>query len=311
MSHFFLKELEDRARLSPKRIVFSEGLEPRVMEAAKILEEKGLALPILVNNPADHPEFEEYAKILSELRGLALGDAREACLNPTMLATLILKNGDAKALLTGPSQTSKERVLPPLQVIKGREPGHKASGVFLMLLPESTNADAANGGVLLFADCAVNISPSVEELAQIALDSAATARGFGMEPKVAMLSFSTEGSADHPLVKRIQEAADLVQKLDPNLAISHDMQVDAALMDQIGASKAPHSLVAGHANVLIFPDLEAGNIAYKLVERLAGATAIGPLIQGLALPVAEVSRGSTAEDIVNAAVALQFISFTS
>jgi phosphate acetyltransferase len=170
-----------------------------------------------------------------------------------------------------------------------------------MVLPASVEADAANGGVLLFADCAVNISPSTEELAQIALDTADTAKTFGLEPVVALLSFSTAGSTEHPLTQRIRDAAAIARTLRPELPIEGEVQVDAALIDSIGHKKDPGFTLAGKANVLIFPELEAGNIGYKLVERLAGATAIGPILQGLKKPVNELSRGSDVEDIVNLA----------
>ena len=170
-----------------------------------------------------------------------------------------------------------------------------------MILPASVDEDAANGGVLVFADCAINVEPDEKTLADIAIDSAETAKRFGVEPVIAILSFSTAGSSDHSLAQKIRAAAALVKSRRPDLIVEGEMQVDAALMDQIGALKDPGSPVAGHANVLILPNLESGNIAYKLVERLAGAKAIGPLLQGLKKPVNEVSRGCSVEDIVNLA----------
>jgi phosphate acetyltransferase len=270
----FIENLKLRAQQNPKRIVFAEGTEPRVIAAAAQIEKEGLAIPIL---------FTE-----------AVEDAHQA-------ATEMLARGEADAMISGPTATSRERILPALKLIGPREPGHRVSGAMIMVLPSNVDPDAANGGVLLFADCAVNISPSPEELAQIAIDTADTAKQFGLDPVVALLSFSTAGSTEHPLTLRIREAAALARSLRPDLSIEGEVQVDAALIDSIGHTKDPKFALAGQANVLIFPELEAGNIGYKLVERLAGATAIGPILQGLAKPVNELSRGCSTEDIVNLA----------
>jgi len=298
MKQAFLQKIKAIAQNKNTRILFPEGTEPRVLEAAKIIQEEALAIPILIEDPLTHPEFEAMVNLHQELRESTEDEAREAATNPHMFGALLLKAGHADAMISGPSVPGKERILPAFQIIKTKEKDHKASAYFIMLMPKTVSEDAANGGVLLFADCAVNVEPTVQELAQIAIDTADSAKQLGLEPKVAMLSFSTEGSSDHPKAQRIREAAALVKKMRPDLLVSNDMQADAALMDAIGEKKAHENIIAGHANVLIFPDLEAGNIAYKLVERLANAEAIGPILQGLNKPVNELSRGCDVDDIV-------------
>lgn len=298
----FLQVLKDRARLNPKRIVFAEGGEERVKEAATELQKKGLCTPILLESPETYPEFQNYVQRFQELRGTTVEEATEKMKNPHYFATMMLHEGEADGMIAGPTAPSKERILPALEIIKTKIEHHRVSGAMIMMLPETVNPDAANGGVLLFADCAVNIEPTVEVLAQIAIDTAETALQLGIDPKVALLSFSTAGSTEHPLTKKMRDASALIKRQRPDLAVEGEMQVDAALMDQVAALKDPGSPIAGHANVLIFPDLEAGNIGYKLVERLAGATVIGPILQGLKKPVNEVSRGSSAQDIFNLAV---------
>lgn len=297
----FLKQIWERAKENPKRIVFAEGSEPRVKEAIAIIEREGLAVPVTFGDPAAEPYFEEFVKKFMELRGTTDEEARSKMNTPHYFATMMVQEGLADGMIAGPTATSRERILPALEIIKTKEKFHKVSGFFFMVLPADVDPDAANGGVLLFADCALNVDPDVPTLADIAIDSAETAKRFGVNPVIAMLSFSTAGSTQHPLAKKIQDAADLVKSRRPDLVVEGEMQVDAALMDSIGALKDPGSPVAGKANVLIFPNLESGNIGYKLVERLAGAKAIGPILQGLRKPVNEVSRGSSAEDIVNLA----------
>lgn len=298
----FLQTLKERARQNPKRIVFAEGGEARVKEAAATLQKEGLCLPILLENPEQHSKFAAYVQRFQELRGTTLEEATEKMKNPHYFATMMLHESEADGMIAGPNASSKERILPALELIKTKIEHHRVSGAMIMLLPKTVDSDAANGGILFFADCAVNIETTVEILAQIAIDTADTAKNLGLDPKVALLSFSTAGSTEHPLTKKMRDAATLIQHQRPDLAVEGEMQVDAALMDQVAALKDPGSPIAGHANVLIFPDLEAGNIAYKLVERLAGATAIGPILQGLKKPLNEVSRGSSTEDIVNLAV---------
>ncbi len=297
----FLKQIWDRAKQNPKRVVFAEGGEARVKEAIEVIVREGLAVPVTFGEPAADPHFEDFVKKFMELRGATEEEAREKMKTPHYFATMMVQEGLADGMIAGPTATSRERILPALEIIKTKEKFHKVSGFFFMILPADVDADAANGGILLFADCALNVDPDVPTLADIAIDSAETAKRFGIEPVIAMLSFSTAGSTEHPLTKKIRDAAALVKSRRPDLNVEGEMQVDAALMDKIGALKDPGSPVAGRANVLIFPDLEAGNIGYKLVERLAGAKAIGPILQGLRKPVNEVSRGSSTEDIVNLA----------
>lgn len=301
MSEAFLKQIWERAKQNPKRVVFAEGNEPRVKEAIEVITREGLAVPVTFGDPTTDPHFEDFVKKFMELRSTTEEEARSKLQNPHYFATMMVQEGLADGMIAGPTATSRERILPALEIIKTKEKFHKVSGFFFMVLPESVDSDAANGGILLFADCALNIDPDVPTLADIAIDSAETAKRFGVEPVIAMLSFSTAGSTEHPLAKKIQDAAALVKSRRPDLLVEGEMQVDAALMDSIGALKDPGSPVAGKANVLIFPNLEAGNIGYKLVERLAGAKAVGPILQGLRKPVNEVSRGSSAEDIVNLA----------
>jgi len=297
----FIETLKLRAKQNPKRIVFAEGNEPRIIEAAAQIEKEGVAIPILLKDPSSEAAFEDYVKAFQELRGTTREEAEAKMRLPHYFATMILHLGAADGMIAGPTATSRERILPALEIIKTKIEHHKVSGAMIMVLPATLDADAANGGVLLFADCAVNISPSPEELAQIALDTADTAKAFGLEPIVALLSFSTAGSTEHPLTQRIRDAAAIARTLRPDLPIEGEVQVDAALMDSIGQKKDPSFALAGKANVLIFPELEAGNIGYKLVERLGGATAIGPILQGLKKPVNELSRGSEVKDIVNLA----------
>lgn len=299
--HDFLKNIWVKAKANPKRIVFAEGNEARVLEAISIIEKEGLASPIHFGNPQEDPNFESFVKSFMLLRDTTEEEARNKMQLPHYFATMMVHEGLADGMIAGPTANSKERILPALEIIKTKEKGHKVSGLFFMVLPKTVNEDAANGGILFFADCALNIEPESTTLADIAIDSAETAISFGIEPVIAMLSFSTAGSTEHPLTKKIRDAAALVKSKRPDLKIEGEMQADAALMDEIGALKDPGSLIAGHANVLIFPNLESGNIAYKLLERLAGAQAIGPILQGLHKPINEVSRGCSVMDIVNLA----------
>lgn len=294
----FIEKIRAEARKSPQRIVFPDSSDPRVIEAALIIKNEGLAIPIL-DLPLDRSE--SYSEEFARLREVTIEEAREKMKDRNYFATMMVQMGDADAMIAGPISKAQERILPAFQIIKTRVAGHKVSGFNLMILNEQTDADAANGGILVFADVAVNVDPTADELAQIAIDSADTAKRFWIEPKIAMLSFSTAGSSNDIHAEKVREATDIVRNKRPDLEIGGEMQVDAALIDKIGEMKAPGSVVAGHANVLIFPDLEAGNIAYKLVERLAGAKVIGPLLQGLKKPVNEVSRGASVEDIVNLA----------
>ncbi|MBU0981628.1 phosphotransacetylase [Patescibacteria group bacterium] len=291
----FIQTIKDLARKNPQRIVFPEGTEPRIVEAAKIIEKEGIAKPILITDPpVSLPDFDRYAEEFASIREISPEEAHKTMKNPYYYATMMTYFCDADGMIAGPTLPGRDRILPAFKIIKTKEKFHRASGFFFMVLPDRE--------ILLFADCAVNIEPTAEELAEIAIDTAETARRFNLEPRIAMLSFSTAGSTDHPLVEKVKKAAHLVKLKRPDLKIEDmEMQADAALEEKVADIKAPGSIIGGHANVLIFPDLEAGNIGYKLVEQLAGAKAIGPIIQGLKKPVNELSRGCSVEDIVNLA----------
>jgi phosphate acetyltransferase len=311
-----LNEIKDKARKNPQRIVFPESTEPRTLKACDIIIKEGIAKPIFVGypdqikakikelglmhlesvpvwNPANFADYNKYAEELYSLRkdkGMTLVEAHQTLQDFSYFATMMVHMGDADGLVSGAIHSTGDTVKPALQIIKTKDKYHKVSGLFLMLLENKT---------YLFADCAVTINPTAEELAMIAMDSVKTSRKFGIEPKVAMLSFSTKGSAKHEFVDKVVKATEIVQKLEPNLIIDGEMQVDAAIVPEVGTIKCPGCLLKGDANVLIFPDLQSGNIAYKLVERLAKAQAVGPILQGLNKPVNDLSRGCSIQDIVD------------
>lgn len=317
-----LKQMLERAKQNPQRIVLPEGDEPRTLEAANSILRDQVARLILIGDPAvihqmaaekgyqyiDQAEIinpktdsrmEMYASLLCELRkkkGMTMDEARQKVLDPLYLGCLMIKNGDADGELAGARGTTADTIRPAFQILKTKPGVSIVSGAFLMFTPAQSLGD---NGFLVFADCAVNPCPNAEELAQIAISTAQTARTLaGIEPRVAMLSFSTKGSAKHELVDKVTEATRIAHELDPELALDGELQADAALVEKVGKLKAPQSKVAGKANVLVFPDLQAGNIGYKLVERFSGANAIGPILQGIAAPVNDLSRGCKVEDII-------------
>ncbi len=318
------ERLTATAQKHPQRLVLPESTEPRTLQAAdRILaqgiaevnfigkreeilakaEELGLAniAKATIYDGDDKAFTEKYAELLCELRkkkGMTLEDARYQVKNPLYLGCLMIKAGDADCMVAGALSPTSSVLRAAFQVLKTKPGISVVSGAFIMLLPEG--CPFGQDGMLIFADCAVVPDPTSDELAQIAISTAKTTKDIaGLDPVVAMLSFSTKGSASHERVDKVRIATEKVHDLDPELLVDGELQSDAAIVPSVGAQKAPGSPVAGHANTLIFPSLEVGNIAYKLVQRLAGAGAVGPILQGLGAPVNDLSRGATVDDIVN------------
>ncbi len=306
-----------------KCIVLPEGTEERTLKAANVILQEKIARIILLGNkaeigkkaidfgldfieqarvidPLDNPEIERYAHMLFEIRkskGLTYDEALALVKDPLYLATLLIKSGEADGEVAGAMNATGNVLRPAFQVIKTLPGINVVSGAFLMLFKDNPYV---KDNILVFADCAVHPDPNAAELAEIAVSTAKTARAIaGIEPRVAMLSFSTKGSAKHAFCDKVIEATRLAKEMDPSLEIDGELQADAAIVEAVGIQKAPSSFVAGKANVLVFPNLECGNIAYKLVQRLAGAEAIGPVLQGMAAPINDLSRGCSVSDIVN------------
>ncbi|MGM9864550.1 MAG: phosphate acetyltransferase [Lepagella sp.] len=318
------ERLTAKAQQHPQKLVLPENTEPRTVRAADYILGIGAAEVIFIGkkedtmviarernlqniekatwvDPADEAVVEPYAQLFAELRkkkGISIEDARKQARNPLYLGCLMSKAGHADCMVAGALAPTSHVLRAAFQVLKTKPGISVVSGAFIMLLPEHLHYGTDH--MLIFADCAVVPDPTAAELAQIAISTAATARNIaGFEPRVAMLSFSTKGSASHERIDKVIEAVKMVHEIDPSLPCDGELQSDAAIVPEIGAKKAPGSEIAGHANTLIFPSLEVGNIAYKLVQRLAGAGAVGPILQGLAAPVNDLSRGATVEDIQN------------
>ncbi|MCL1924155.1 MAG: phosphate acetyltransferase [Defluviitaleaceae bacterium] len=310
----FLSTTKEKARTLNRTIVLPEAEDERVIEAAKQILKEGIANVILIGNvdvagatiivPEKYEKLDELSEKLAELRkskGMVFDEAKALLsTNSLYLGAMLVKEGIAHGMVAGAVNSTPDVMRAALQVVK-TAPGTKLVSTFFAML---TNSEFGENGNFIFADCALNQNPTAEELAQIAVDSAKSFEAlFGKEAIVAMLSHSTMGSAKHEDVTKVTQATTLAKELSPNLKLDGELQLDAAIIPSIGKSKAPNSSVAGVANVLVFPDIDAGNIGYKLVQRFGGAEAIGPITQGLSKPVNDLSRGCSVEDVV-AVVAL-------
>lgn len=318
-----IERIRQKARLDCQRIVLPEGDEERTVMAADAIIREKLCYIILIGDPAeiqkkahqyglkniekatiinpkDHPKKQQYTELLYELRkgkGLSMEEAAELVENPLYLGTLMIKAGDADGEVAGARNSTGDVLRPAFQIVKTLPGFSIVSGAFIMILKDRSFGE---DGIIVFADGAVHPDPDEKQLAEIAVATAATTRFIlGFEPRIAMMSFSTKGSAKHPMVDKVVNATRIAKEMDPTLVIDGDLQADAALIESIASSKAPDSPIQGNANVLIFPDLNVGNVAYKLVQRLAKAEAIGPVLQGMAAPINDLSRGCSVSDIVN------------
>jgi malate dehydrogenase (oxaloacetate-decarboxylating)(NADP+) len=307
-----------KAQAAPRRVVFPEGENDKILRAAHILVEEKIATPILLGSeemilrkaadlgvildgikivdPAVWPDRERYIETLYQLRqrrGVTLSEAREMIANRNMFGSLMVHLGDADALVGGETQHFPDTIRPALQVIKPRPDLHRVSGLYVMV--------TRRGDIYFLADCTVNIEPSVEDLAEIALCAAQTARRFDVTPRVAMLSFSNFGSTQHPLTEKVRRAVELIRRKDPNLIVDGEVMADTAVVPEIIEETYPFSKLREGANVLVFPDLTSANASYKLLARIGGAEPIGPILMGMSKPVHVLQRGAEVEEIVNIA----------
>ena len=316
-----MNKILEVAKADRKRIVLPEGTEERTIKAAGEIQREGFAYPILIGeedvilekaknlgadltgveiiDPSKSDRLEAYIESFYELRknkGMTMSKAEKIVKDPLYFGTMMVKLDDADGMVSGAVHTTGDLLRPGLQIIKTAPGVSVVSSFFIMLVPGSKYGE---NGMLLFSDCAVNPNPTEDQLASIAIATADTAKNLcKVEPKVAMLSFSTMGSADHDLVTKVRVATEKAKEMRPDLLIDGELQLDAAIVKEVASQKAPNSKVAGNANVLVFPDLQAGNIGYKLVQRFANAEAIGPVCQGFAKPINDLSRGCSVEDIV-------------
>jgi malate dehydrogenase (oxaloacetate-decarboxylating)(NADP+) len=314
-AHEVIRMMIHKAQREPKRVVLPEGDEAKILRACQILIDEGIARPILLGHrrvieakirdlrlsldgaqivdPPEFPRLEEYTNVLYELRqrkGVTLSEASELILNRNVFGAMMVRMGDADAFIAGLTQHYPDTLRPALQVIPLREGVRHVCGMYVLVTPP--------GQIYFLADTTVNIEPTAEDLAEIAIMTAEAARGFNVEPRVAMLSFSNFGSVRHPLAEKVRRATELVRQRAPDLMVDGEMQADTAVVPRIIEERYPFSFLKGGANVLIFPNLEAGNIAYKLLQRIGGAEAIGPILMGLAKPVHVLQRGDEVDDIV-------------
>jgi phosphate acetyltransferase len=318
-----IEQIKEIAKRNRQRIVLPESYEERTLKAADVILNQGIADLILIGNqeaiydnakkyglknldkatlvdPVKFEKREAYADMMVELRkskGLTKDEALKLLLNPLYFATVMIKYGDADGEVAGADNATGDVLRPAFQYVKTLPGISVVSGAFLMFLKDN---EYGENGLMIFADCAVHPNPTDKELAEIAVATAKTAKDIAkIEPRIAMLSFSTKGSASHELVDKVVSATRIAKEMNPSLKIDGELQADAAIVESIGLKKAPGSDIAGKANVLIFPNLECGNIAYKLVQRLGHAEAIGPVLQGLAAPINDLSRGCSVDDIVD------------